>query len=849
MYPLFDIDHQIFDIVSAANRISELIPQDLKLQIIDLIINTITSLDTEGLADRESLVSKISSINFVSDVKIHDSGIYIYFKQFLLLIDNQSISAIEPFDLLDRVYARTKTAIYVLKLFKELAPERANLYGYTLGITREGHDSSAAIINNITGEILAFEREERITRVKPTRDFPVQAIRDVLIIADIRADQINFISIGHNIHWFEDARSSSSPAGCIFTHLGKQFMKKDFGTRHSCAYIVRRIKEAIPEIDLRTTPIYFVRHHLAHAASMPQQRSISEPSLFLVMDGRGEWDTITVWLLEQGDFRNVIHIGMPDSLGYLYNMMGRYMGWRVFGFEGQIMGLAPYGEPRTRLEKQIYDFLTKEFREFAQLFPEPPYFKLDRRYFDGGYSTLRLLNLKGWVSPFIPSKYFVDLLSRYMRPLPAGTLIDPDNPRHRSICILAYSIQTRTREIILALINHLKCQFPNIKRLYISGGVALNVSINGEIIEKGLFTNENLITTPVAGDDGLSIGAAQYLLRYYFGRHELPQSFCSALLGREYDQLSVKSTLDRFGLVAGESYYEFQAFDDLVDSVADLLFKNNGIAWYQGREEAGPRALGARSILFPITDPSSGLRANRAKQRQLWRPCAISILSVDASEFLIHCITSPYMTIAFRAASTYRGLIRGGLHPADESTRPQTVTIDCAPHLYRLLEVMKARDGIGAVINTSFNRGEPIVHWPDDALDTLFYLTGVNYLAISNYLVRKGRYTPSIISAKDEPSLKESFSKYNKTGDLGDFLDKLVNYIPASYQLSIVLEDSCRLPMFREAFDFKNFAGLLNYFIHSDGYHRPVKVKFEPLNDPHLPALFRLLDRYNREVA
>lgn len=848
MYPPFLNKDQIYDVSIGTKRLTCLVAKNLQLYFQNIIFNILNSYDSlDEVNCRQFFCEHTNEYGPIYDVKKLDSGIYIFIDRYILLFDSQAISTIEPSNLIDRVYFHTEKGEYVVKLFYYPYQIKDFLTGYTLGLTRQGHDSSAALIDNATGQVVSFEREERPLRVKPARDFPTQAIRDVLDMAGVQVNQIKSISLGQSLHWFEDTPSSTSPALNCYKNLGEEFLKKDFGSRNSRNNILKRIKEALPDLDIKTIPIYFVRHHIAHAASMPVKLNESDgKSLFLVMDGRGEWDTVTAWILENGDLINVLNTGMPHSLGYLYNMMGRFMGWRDFGFEGQIMGLAPYGKPQTVHEVQIYKTFANAYKEFAQISPETLQVNLDRKYFEGGYRPEHLAQISGWVSPYIPSKFFLDLIAPYTGPLPGSVQIDPSNHEHRPVCILAFALQTRTQDLILSLIENIKIRFPQIKRLYLSGGVALNVSINGEIIRRDLFTNDNLITTPVPGDDGLSIGAAIYLVRHFHKHQDFPKPYGSALLGREYDVKAIKATLDRFGLNSGNHYTEYSTFDELIESVVNLIEQGYGIAWFQGREEAGPRALGARSILFPMIDPNSNLRANKAKRRQPWRPSAISLLEEDASAILENCTSAPYMSIAFMPKLDYQNKIQSGLHPMDNSTRPQTVCNDEAPHLYKLLKKLKLRTGLGAIINTSLNRSESIVHYPDDALNTLHYLDGVEFLAISNFLIKKGNYKPSIIAASEELDLKNEFRAFRESGSALEFIKRLLAYSVTSHQVYFKIAQDHTLPMFKEGFDEKIMASLLDQFCNIHGFSKLPLIEIEPQDTPYKPVLLRLLAYCNR---
>jgi len=778
--------------------------------------------------------------NLAQEVRVLDTGLYIFVHPLLLLIDVQLISSLEPYELIDRIFIKSACRQYILKLFKYPFTLDKTKQGFTLGVTRQGHNSSAAIVNNNTGQVVAFQSEERPTRVKPARDFPIQSINDVLEIAGLKQEQISAVAVGHNIHWFEDTPSSKSPAHYCFGKLGKQFIKKDFSFRHRRVNILSRLQEALPELEPEKTPIFFIRHHIAHAASMPISCiDRDQETLFLVMDGRGEWDTITAWRLFDGDLKCVLQTDMPYSIGYLYNMMGRFMGWRRFGFEGQIMGLAPYGKPQNTEESEIYKYFRKIYEDFTQISPRSLQLSMNKTYFDGGYWPERLANIDGWVSPFVPSAHFLDLLSHFTEPMPPNVEIDPKNPKHRSICILAYVIQERTEQIIIELVKGLKKRYPKTKRLHLSGGVALNVRTNGKIISKKIFENTNLITTPVPGDDGLSIGGALYLSRF-FNRTNSKIPYRSALLGREYKSSEIRKVLQDFGLQSGKYFQEYKDFEELIDVVIQLLEDGNGVAWFQGREEAGPRALGARSILYSLSNPKAHLQANTAKKRQYWRPAAISILQEEVST-LDYCVDAPYMSITFQPKPGYGKSLESGLHPASGSTRPQTVTLNDSPHLYKLLKRWRLKTGAGVLLNTSFNLAEPIVHRPDDALNTLYYLKGVNYLIMSNYFIRKGVFRPSIIDLNEDPLTKELFKHFKDAGEWTGLVEELLNYKVQSHQVHFLFNNKYTFPMFKEGFYLKTLKSILEPLW---GYLQlPISapVEIRPVNNPFESVLRRLL--------
>ncbi len=173
-----------------------------------------------------------------------------------------------------------------------------------------------------------------------------------------------------------------------------------------------------------------------------------------------------------------------------------------------------------------------------------------------------------------------------------------------------------------------------------------------------------------------------------------------------------------------------------------MLADGKVVAWFQGPMEAGPRALGGRSILADPRDAASRDRVNAAiKFREYWRPFCPSLTEESAARFLDGGEPAPYMILAHEATDEARQKLPAVVH-VDGTVRSQTVSADSHPRYHRLLEAFAERTGVPVVLNTSFNvRGEAIVCSPRDALRT-FWSTGIDALAIGSYLVEKPR-TPA----------------------------------------------------------------------------------------------------------
>ena len=154
--------------------------------------------------------------------------------------------------------------------------------------------------------------------------------------------------------------------------------------------------------------------------------------------------------------------------------------------------------------------------------------------------------------------------------------------------------------------------------------------------------------------------------------------------------------------------------------VAQLLAQKKIVAIFQGRSEAGPRALGNRSMLYTPVDPDGRDRINKMKGRELFRPLAASILYEYAADWfdMSQIPEAPYMTYSFAAKADKTDEIPSVIH-VDGSCRIQTVRKEQNEHYYNLISAFNDLTGVPLLLNTSFNlAGEPIVETPFDALKT-----------------------------------------------------------------------------------------------------------------------------------
>lgn len=261
-----------------------------------------------------------------------------------------------------------------------------------------------------------------------------------------------------------------------------------------------------------------------------------------------------------------------------------------------------------------------------------------------------------------------------------------------------------------------------------AGGVFMNVLANSVIKNSGLFQNMHM--PPFPSDSGHSFGAGSYAAFMYEDNVVLPKNL--ALLGREYTEVEIKRTLDSFGL-----FYKRYEYDKLYAETARLIDEDNIIGWFQGRSEAGARALGGRSILMNARKPDNkDILNSRVKHREYWRPFAGVILEENVQEYFDNAFVSPYMMYSMTVTEDKRNVIPAITH-IDNSCRIQTVTEEYNLHLTKMIREYNKLTGIPVVLNTSFNdNGEPIVETPEHAINA-FLNMDIDYLVIGNYIVNK----------------------------------------------------------------------------------------------------------------
>ena len=597
-----------------------------------------------------------------------------------------------------------------------------------LGLSAYYHDAAAAVV--VDGRIVAAAQEERFTRIKHDPAFPLNAARECIALAGLRAHEIDFVAFYDKPFLkFErllETYLAFAPRGFTsFRHALPLWLKEKLFQK---SMLIKELSQLDASVDW-TPRLLFSEHHLSHAASafFP---SPFERAAVLTMDGVGEWTTTSLAIGSGTDLKVIREIHFPHSLGLLYSAFTYYTGFKVNSGEYKVMGLAPYGEPK-------YAALILEHLIDVK---DDGSFRLNLDYFD--YCTgLTMTNRR-----------FAELFGG--PPRQADALLGQKEMD------LAASVQAVTEEVVLKLARSVARETGE-KNLCLAGGVALNCVANGKLLRQGSF--ERLWLQPAAGDAGGSLGAALVAAHMYkreprqiAGGGDLMQG---SYLGPRHDTADSVQRLTALG-----AKFDVLGDDEIVERCARALADGQALGWHQGRMEFGPRALGGRSILGDARSPTMQKLLNlKVKYRESFRPFAPAVLREDVGEWFAIDEDSPYMLLVADVLERHRiamtpeqqrlfgidklNVPRSSI-PAvthvDYSARIQTVHRETNPRFHAVISRFKALTGCPVVVNTSFNvRGEPIVCTPDDAF-RCFMGTEIEALAVGNCFLRKEDQDPAL---------------------------------------------------------------------------------------------------------
>jgi carbamoyltransferase len=552
----------------------------------------------------------------------------------------------------------------------------------------QGHDSAAALI--VDGEPISAVAQERISRRKHTGEFPAGAVQSCVAQAGLDPADLDEI-----VHAFD-----YGPYRALYglDPISAQLYDEVLSPQAFAAHVRR----ALPAAD--RARIACVDHHLAHAASAYYTSGWSD-CMVVVIDGMGEAHGATVYSARDGQLRPLRRIPAADSIGILYSVVTLHLGFDFNADEYKVMGLAPYGDPD--------------------------------RHRDFFAHTVPLRDDGGWEIPLLRQGRTREDRENHTaaRRHLAEHLIAPravEGPLGRDHEDVAAALQDCLDRAMLHLCRHYGSRL-NTNRLALAGGVALNTTANARLLAAGLF--DEIYVQPAAADDGSALGAA--MQRAGSAGEAVNRRSPTPFYGPAASDPEVEEALRQF---AGQiEVVPLNSLQSAAAAAAQRIAAGEVIAWYHGRMEFGPRALGHRSIL---ADPGVADMRDRVnalvKMREAFRPFAPAVTAEQVHRWfeVAPGTELPYMNVNADVRREWRSELPAVTH-VDGSARVQTVSTRDNATFHSLLRELGRLKGREVVLNTSFNvRGQPIVNTPAEAIET-FLGTGLQALFLEGRMVRK----------------------------------------------------------------------------------------------------------------
>ncbi len=578
-----------------------------------------------------------------------------------------------------------------------------------VGLNAYHGDVAAVVLRD--GQLVAALEEERFSRIKHVAGFPVQAIERGLAMAGATPADVDIWAIarGRRVHLWQKAWFA-------LTHRPGTTLVNQY--RHTAAR-----QGSIPDVIARAFKLdpggittRYVEHHPAHLASAFYASGMRDAACCAI-DGFGDFVSMSIGRGHDGSLDVIDRVYFPHSLGLLYLAITQYLGFKKYGDEYKVMGLAPYGKPS----------YTSAISKLVRL-EDAGRFTLDLDYFRHWTGEISM----NWDSgePTVPDVY-TNKLEELLGP--ARSADEPVSSVHEDV---ASSVQRVFEDAAFHVLRGVHHRLQS-SSLCLAGGCAMNSVANGKIRSHTPF--KDVFIQPAAGDNGTALGAALDAWHSTGARQPQPR-MPHSYWGTEYDDDAIAEVI-RDSAVADQGRCSWESVQDeasLCRATATLLADGDVVGWFQGRMEWGARALGNRSILAdPRRRDMRDVINQKIKFRERFRPFAPSILAEAIDEYFVDAVHDPFMIQVYPVRPEKRDAIPAVTH-VDGSGRLQSVSRESNARYWNLIRAFQAQTGVPVLLNTSFNENEPIVERPEQALDC-FLRTDMDVLVMGRHLLRKPR--------------------------------------------------------------------------------------------------------------
>jgi carbamoyltransferase len=559
------------------------------------------------------------------------------------------------------------------------------------------HETGAAIVRD--GRIVAAINEDRITGVKHDGNTPFNSIKEVLRVSRISPAAVDAVAIPFDNPLGQYVRDvTSSPLSKLPRRVFKYPYLKAWDMN---------IKKIMGWFGI-TAPIYYVNHHLSHAAAAYYTSGYPEATV-LTVDGIGDGEAATVYKGSDGVLTKIASTANPrDSPGFFYLCATAAIGFKPNDGEGKTMGLACYGNP-------------------DRFYPETSgMLSVDGLQFRGDFGQLKpVFRIKLDDKKFSIYRYSAEAMhdNRFLPWCSQAESAESINQDHKDVAAAAQRVlEERGCEFVKNAVARTGCA-----SVALGGGVALNCKMNQRI--RQMKEVKDVFIHPNPGDSGIFAGAALYVCHELSGKYA-QERMEHVYFGTEYSNEEVEKVLAEYGLA-----YEKVSNPDR--AAADMMLEGKVVGWFQGRLEYGPRALGNRSVVADPRVAETRDRINKHLKRRDWfMPFAPSMLNEGKERYLMDPVESPYMIMGFDVPNGAAKDIPAVVH-VDNTVRPHTVKREVNPRYYGLIKNFADQTGVSVILNTSFNKhGLPMIRAPSEAVDHLIWGC-IDELVINDFVIHR----------------------------------------------------------------------------------------------------------------
>ena len=578
-----------------------------------------------------------------------------------------------------------------------------------------GHNSTVSIFKD--GIFLGIFHEEKFNNQKNYTGFPYQSFEHVFYVDP---DPVDYV-----VYPLETMLSSNAPSDISRYELMSRsrlrivFDWLEYNIRLSSVQTTLRgfrnyiLKRKVSPRSWATTYDYLKEnynitqdkvipydHHMCHLVTPVAfygLKAINKKTLLFSMDGTGDGYFAKIYTYDSSNDKLVMvsENTFEASIGLMFSEITKFLGMEPLEHEYKVMGLAAY-VTKTEYFSHIYDELRKII------------------YFDK-----ESLKFK--------SKFNMNIAGSHFKKKLIGERFDN----------IAAAAQRVTEDLVVEWIRSAIAK-TQIHDISCSGGVFMNVKMNQIIYN--MPEVDTVHFQPSSSDESLGIGATWLLT------NKLKESFFtvnSMFFGHKYSNDSITEFINKNNL---SSRYKVAWFDDVEVKIADLLANNHIVARVKGSSEWGARSLCNRAILANASSLESFYEVNdMIKMRDFWMPFAPTIMQDFASKYIVDYDiiknklkdSLKYMIVTVDSTECAKKHLRAAIHQKDYTLRPQIVSYDDNPDLYRLLKSYYEKTGMGGFMNTSFNlHGNPLASTLEQGLHT-FENSGLKYMALENWIISK----------------------------------------------------------------------------------------------------------------